>query len=138
MSELSSFTVSLIASGKAVRVVPCGVSMRPLLDGRKDSVVVAPLTAMPKKNSLVLYRDEQGDLTVHRVCAVDRESGACDLLGDGNLRIERGIARDRVYGQVTRICRGGREFSVKHPLYRCYVWLWRLLYRRRRRLLRWL
>ena len=136
MPDRLSVTEALIASGHVMRIVPQGTSMRPLLDGKRDSVVVSPLRLPPKKFSLVLYRDDQDVLVVHRVMEVDEDRKTCVLLGDGNIQKERGIPFGRISGVVTRICRNGREFSPRHPVYLIYVYLWRIFYRYRARLLR--
>ncbi|MBR4726858.1 MAG: S24/S26 family peptidase [Clostridia bacterium] len=136
MKDDASITVALIAEGHAVRLTPQGVSMRPLLDGKTDSVVVGPLQGDPKPGDLVLFREAGGLLAVHRVLCVRGESGACDLLGDGNITPERDVPLRNVFGRVERICRRGREFSVRHPFYRIYVLIWMHTRRYRKKLLR--
>ena len=136
MSDRLSVTEALIQSGNQMRIVPQGTSMLPLLDGEKDSVVVASLCSPPEKFSLVLYRDDHDALVVHRVVNVCVETQTCVLLGDGNIALERDIPFSRICGVVTRICRHGCEFSVKHPFYLLYVYLWHMACRYRRHLLR--
>ena len=135
MKDDASITAALIAEGHSVRLTPQGTSMLPLLDGRTDSVVVGPLQGTPRRGDLVLYRDANGVLVVHRVLCVHDETGACDLLGDGNVTTERAIPPARIFGRVCRICRSGREFSARNPLYLFYVWVWTHTKRFRRRLL---
>lgn len=136
MTDIPSVTAALLREGRTMRVVPRGQSMFPTLNGVDDSVVVAPLQGVPKKNDLALYLDCQDQLVVHRVVAVDTANATCDMLGDGNITVERGVPWARVYGRVIRICRHGHEFSVGHPVYRCCVFAWRLLYRKRQPVLR--
>ena len=135
MTEPLSVTEALVLSGKTLRLVPRGRSMLPLLDGESDSVVVVPLRSLPKRFSLALYRDAEDALVVHRVVAVHGETGTCDLLGDGNLRIERDVPLSSLCGVVERIRRRGHEFSVNHPVYKLYTYLWYILLLCRKRLL---
>ena len=136
MKDDASITAALISAGRSVRITPHGNSMLPLLDGKNDSVVVGPLRGTPKKGDLVLFRDGEGALVLHRVIRVDAESRACDMLGDGNVTPEREIPPERIIGQAESICRKGRAFSVRHPLFVLYGWIWTHTVRRRARLLR--
>ena len=135
MIEDASITVALIAEGHTVRLTPQGTSMLPLLNGKTDSVVVGPLQGAPKAGDLVFYRDANGTLVVHRVLQTNEAAGTCDIMGDGNLSVERGIPLTDVYGRADRICRNGREFSARNIFYLVYVLIWTHTKRFRRRLL---
>ena len=136
MMEKPSITAALIASGRPMRLTPRGKSMLPLLDGEKDSVLAASFPGLPRKGDVVLYRDRSGALAVHRVIRVDKAGNCCDLLGDGNLAVEKAIPGENIYGRVERICRRGKDFSVRHPLYRLYGFAWVALRRYRKKLFR--
>lgn len=135
MKDEPSITAALLASGRSVRVTPQGKSMLPLLDGKMDSVVVNPLRGSPKRGDLALYREPGGELVLHRITRVYAEKGVCDVRGDGNLGLEK-VPIACMYGVAGRICRKGREFSVRHPLYLAYVWGWCHTRRFRKKLLK--
>ena len=48
----------LLADGKEVRFTPSGVSMRPFIEGDKDSVVLAQLTRAPRVGDILLVQSE--------------------------------------------------------------------------------
>ena len=44
----------LLSEGKEVRFTPAGVSMRPFIEGDKDSVILAPLNRAPRRGDILL------------------------------------------------------------------------------------
>ena len=64
----------LLAEGKEVRFTPSGVSMRPFIEGDKDSVILAPLTREPKRGDIVLAHavmpDKSTTYVLHRIVRI--------------------------------------------------------------------
>ena len=111
----------LLNEGKEVRFTPSGVSMRPFIEGEKDSVVLAPLTRAPRRGDILLARVQTPagcrTYVLHRLVRINGEQ--CILQGDGNLAGEERCDRQDIIGVVVRIesPKGRRK-----PLTRGRVW----------------
>jgi len=118
----------LIAEGKEVRFTPSGVSMRPYIEGDKDSVILAPLTREPKRGDILLASVTnlcgRQTYVLHRLVRIENHS-LYILQGDGNLAGEERCSRGDIIGVVTRIespsgrCKpltNGRLWYVLKPL----------------------
>lgn len=95
----------LLAEGKEVRFTPSGVSMRPYIEGDKDSVVLAPVKDMPRRGDILLATVENlcGRTTyvLHRLIRIDGD--ILVLQGDGNLAGEERCKVGDVIGKVIAI-----------------------------------
>lgn len=95
----------LLREEKEVRFTPSGVSMRPFIEGDKDSVVLAPLTRTPRRGDILLAKavtqDERTAYVLHRVIRVEAEKIV--LQGDGNLTGEEYCKPEEIIGKVIRI-----------------------------------
>ena len=116
----------LLAEGKEVRFTPSGVSMRPFIEGDKDSVILSPLERLPKKGDILLASvatpDGQHKYVLHRLIRIEgAETGEplYILMGDGNLAGTETCTRADIIGRVTRIeTPSGRP----KPLTRARLW----------------
>jgi len=99
----------LLAEEKEVRFTPSGNSMRPFIEGNRDSVILAPLTRSPRRGDILLVRAIQpsGQTTyvLHRLVRIvhDERGELLVLQGDGNLQGEETCRRSDVIGRVRRI-----------------------------------
>ena len=113
----------LLAEGKEVRFTPSGVSMRPFIEGDKDSVILEPVTDMPRRGDAILADVEtmcgRKTYVLHRLVRIDGDTFV--LQGDGNLTGEEYCKRADIIGRVKYIesPKGHRK-----PLTRGYVWYW--------------
>ncbi|MBQ3717686.1 MAG: S24/S26 family peptidase [Paludibacteraceae bacterium] len=111
----------LLREEKEVRFTPSGVSMRPFIEGDKDSVVLAPLTRTPRRGDILLAKavtqDERTAYVLHRVLRVEAEKIV--LQGDGNLTGEEYCSTDNIIGRVTRI---ERPNGKRKTLSRGIIW----------------
>ena len=109
----------LISEGKEVRFTPSGVSMRPFIEGDRDSVVMAPVTDDPKTGDILLAKIRRPTTTyvLHRLIRIEGETFV--LQGDGNLMGEEQCAREEIIARVVRIeTPSGR----RKPLTRGRLW----------------
>ena len=126
----------LIGEGKEVRFTPSGVSMRPFIEGDKESVILAPVQT-PRVGDILLAQvtNTQSPIYVlHRLIRIDQrqalsrndqrpttndQSPLYILQGDGNLQGEEQCTRANIFGVVTHIetPRGRRK-----PLTRGRLW----------------
>ena len=119
----------LIAEGKEVRFTPSGVSMRPFIEGDRDSVILAPLTREPKRGDIILAYVQnlcgRQTYVLHRLVRIENHTPYTIhntqyvLQGDGNLAGEERCAVGDIIGIVTRIeSPSGR----RKPLTRGRLW----------------
>ena len=118
----------LLAEGKDVCFTPTGVSMRPFIEGGRDSVILRKATRV-RVGDIVLaavsgqqseisgQKSAGGHYVLHRVIAVDGDQ--VTLQGDGNLTGTEQCTMAHVLGTVVRIetPRGRRK-----PLTRGRLW----------------
>jgi len=133
----------LLAEGKEVRFTPSGVSMRPFIEGDKDSVILSPVTGELRRGDILLAEAITlcGNKTyvLHRLIRIAADQLV--LQGDGNpageeictpadvigrvIRIERpnGRAKCLTRGRIWYFLRPFRRYLLK--LYRHTVLKWR-------------
>ena len=109
----------LINEGKEVRFTPSGVSMRPFIEGERDSVVMAPLTREPRRGDILLVHISQPASTyvLHRLVRI--EGSIFILQGDGNLMGEEECSREDIIARVVRI---ENPSGHRKPLTRGHIW----------------
>ena len=99
----------LINEGKEVRFVPSGVSMRPFIEGDRDSVILDGLKGEPKRGDIILAEvaSQRGNSTyvLHRLVRIEQEGEEKRyiLQGDGNLNGEEVCGLDGIIARVVRI-----------------------------------
>ena len=95
----------LLAEEKEVRFTPSGNSMRPFIEGNRDSVVLAPLKRAPRRGDILLAEAEtfcgRKMYVLHRLIRI--EGDTLVLQGDGNLGGEERCKTADVIGRVVRI-----------------------------------
>ena len=111
----------LLNEEKEVRFTPSGISMRPFIEGDKDSVVLAPLGRLPKRGDILLARVTgyagRRTYVLHRLIRIEGELYI--LQGDGNLMGEEQCRLEDIIGRVVRIeTPSGR----RKPLTRGCIW----------------
>lgn len=113
----------LLKAGKTVEIHPYGSSMFPLIVSLSDSVFLCAPNDVPlKKGDILLYQRENGLLVLHRLCRICKDGYY--FTGDNQTAVEGPLQRTQVLAVVTHICRKGRTFSVKHPVYRLLSNIW--------------
>lgn len=114
---------ALLRDGKSVRFTPRGTSMRPFIEGGKDSVVVAPISGSIRRGDIVLAHLGD-DYILHRVyCIENRAERPYVLMGDGNLSRQEFCNRADIVGRVTQIV---SPSGKSKPLTRGRLWRWLL------------
>ena len=121
MEDLMPMIQEILDSGKSVRILPQGISMRPMLRQGVDSVVLSPLPESLQKYDIPLYQRDDGKYILHRVVAVG-DSYTC--MGDNQFVEESGVRHDQMIALVTGFYRGEKYHSVKEPAYRLYCRFW--------------
>lgn len=101
-----------------------GVSMRPLLKNRRDSVVVKPTENRLKRFDVALY-ESGGKLILHRVL---EDTGKAYIIRGDNCLKKEFIPDAQIIGIAEGFYIKNRYVSVKNGWYRCYARLWTLLF----------
>ena len=123
----------LLKDQKEVRFTPSGVSMRPFIEGDRDSVVLAPMNRPPRVGDMILAQVEtlcgRKTYVLHRLIRIEGETIV--LRGDGNLAGEERCAAGDIIGRVVRIesPKGRKKLLTR-------AWLWQLLFPVRKWLLK--
>ena len=126
----------LLNEEKEVRFTPSGNSMRPFIEGEKDSVVLAPLNKPPRKGDILLARVHIADrmtYVLHRVLRIEEneQKTIYVLQGDGNLQGEERCTKDEIIGIVKRV-----EYPLGRRKMHSSACLWQCLMPYRRYLLK--
>lgn len=107
----------LLAEEKEVRFTPSGVSMRPFIEGDKDSVILEPVKDKPRRGDVILAEVQtlcgRKTYVLHRLVRIDGDTFV--LQGDGNLSGEEYCKRADIIGRVKRIesPKGHRKFITR-------------------------
>lgn len=147
----------LLKDGKEVRFTPSGVSMRPFIEGDRDSVILSSLTRSPRIGDILLVRlDPKSPISniqslisnvqspmpptfvLHRLVRIEGDTFV--LQGDGNLCGEERCGASDIIGLVQRIetPSGRRKPLTRGRLwYHLRRWRWLLLKIYRHSILKW-
>lgn len=101
--------------------VPKGISMRPMIRGGRDAVLIKKLTKAPRRYDLVMYVRPDMKGVIHRV--IRRENGIYVICGDNCWQYEY-VKPQQIKGIVTEFCHRGKWYNVDNKLYQLYVHLW--------------
>lgn len=100
---------SLLHEGREVEFTPTGNSMRPFIEGGKDSVTLIR-SADIDVGDILLCRIEPDIFVLHRL--IDIKANCLTLMGDGNLQGTEKCSRTDVIGKVIAIHRAdGSNFQ---------------------------
>lgn len=121
LKEILPLMQERLAAGESVQFTPRGTSMRPMLEGGRDQVVLSPLPEEIKKYDLPLYRRPNGQFVLHRVVKVG-QTYTC--IGDNQFALETDVPREWMIALATGFVRKGREYSVSSAKYQLYCRFW--------------
>ena len=132
MSDQKPTAEEALATGKMLHINPQGNSMLPLIREGRDSVYIRKASlAEVRKGDVVLCRDENSRLVLHRLCK--KTPTGFYMVGDHQL-ISAGPYEERqLLGKMVAMERNGKYIDCSRFSMRLYSRLW--LARRRMRLL---
>ena len=114
---------------------PLGDSMRPMLQGERDSVLVKAAIRPIRRGDVLLYEMADGTHVLHRVIAVTKEG--YQMRGDNCYAPEPLLQEDAVIGILEGFWRKNRYYACdSHKGYRLYVGVWLFTFPLRRFLVR--
>ncbi len=121
----------VLNSGGTFRMYPRGTSMLPLIDQRRDSVVLERREDKRlKKHDIVFYRRNNGAFILHRVMRVCSD-GSYVMCGDNQTYLEKGVPESAIIARVSCIYKGDRQMSLRSLGYRLYTFFWTKMLLRR-------
>ena len=110
-----------------MRFTPSGISMRPFIEGDKDSVILAPMMREPRRGDIILAQaimpDGRKTYVLHRLIRIEKDelgNPTYILMGDGNLAGEEICSKTDIIGRVVRI---ENAAGRRKPLTRGKLWL---------------
>lgn len=124
LEQIYPLILEQIAAGESVQFTPRGVSMRPMIYGDRDHVVLSPAPAKLRKYDLPLYRRDNGQFVLHRIVKVG-DTYTC--IGDHQFVYEPGVRHDQIIAVTTGFIRDGKKYSVNSVSYWLYCRLWHFL-----------
>lgn len=127
--EYFQFLRELLAEGRSVSLLVSGNSMSPFLIHHRDSVLLSPITAPPKKGDILLYQRENGSYILHRLQRV--QDNQYYFVGDAQREIEGPLLPSQCIGVVTKVERKGKPLTSKSLLWKFFAkpWLYLLPFR---------
>jgi hypothetical protein len=98
--------LAALNEAQAVPLVITGSSMSPFLVHGRDTVFLSKINHAPRKGDMIFYRRANGSYILHRVFRTGKD--ACDMVGDAQTAIEKGVPRERMLAVVTAVRRKGK------------------------------
>ncbi len=121
LDDLMPLIKERLLSGESVCFTPRGISMRPMLEGGRDQVILSPMPQKLKKYDLPLYQRDNGQYVLHRVV---RAGDRYTCIGDNQFALEHGLRHEQMIAVVTGFVRKGKTYSVDSAGYNLYCRLW--------------
>ena len=122
---------TLLAEGREVRFTPKGVSMRPFIEGGRDSVILRKSDVV-QVGDIVLAKLKDGHFVLHRV--IVKSGDNLTLMGDGNLQGTESAKVCDILGTAVGIVKPngkivkpkkGRLWLKVLPFRKCLLWIYR-------------
>lgn len=124
----------VVDSGNEAMFTPEGRSMKPMLSGGRDKIVLVKPVFPLKKYDLPLYVRKSGQIVLHRVIKSEKtENGyVYTMRGDNTYINEPDIREEQIAAVVSRFCRKGKWYDVNSNMYKLYVRVWNCIFPFRR------
>lgn len=110
-----------------------GVSMRPMLRNRRDTIVVRPVQGRLQKYDVALYERGDGSYVLHRVTGF--APGGYRILGDNCLNDEF-VRESQILGVLQEFWRGNTHCNPHGAFWMVYARIWFALWPVRRLVMR--
>ena len=120
--ELIEAYRELLPQVESLPLTVTGHSMSPFLVEGRDTVHLCKIDEPLKRGQIVLYKRENGQYILHRICKVNKDS--FDMIGDAHDVIEHGIERNRIIAGVKSIERKGKLITPKSFVWKFFEKVW--------------
>lgn len=119
--ELMPLFRERLAAGENVQFTPQGTSMKPMILGGRDQVILSPKPEKWKKYDLPFYRRDNGQYVLHRIVKVG-QTFTC--VGDNQYEYEKGVRPDQMIAIATGFVHKGKQYRTDQLSWRIYYRLW--------------
>lgn len=116
----------VVSQGQEATFIPHGISMKPMLKGGRDEIILIKPEFPLNKYDLPLYLRANGMVVLHRIVDIKKTDGKYEYImrGDNTWTLEHGIYEENIVAVVSRFRRNGKWFSVTDRRYLSYVKFW--------------
>ena len=121
LEEVMPFFREQLAAGESVKFTPRGTSMKPMILGGRDQVILSPKPEKWKKYDLPFYQRDNGQYVLHRIVKV---GDTLTCIGDNQYVYEEGVRPDQMIAIATGFVRKGKTYSTNRFAYRIYCRFW--------------
>lgn len=121
-TEYLSVLKELVEEGREVHLRIAGDSMVPFLRHNRDEVFFCEPKEALRKGDIVFYQRENGQFVMHRIQRVRPEGYY--LIGDNQTVIEGPVAREQIFGIVTKVIRNGGEMGPGDFWWEVFARVW--------------
>ena len=126
LKDLIPTIKEVVSGGQEATFIPHGISMKPMLLGGRDEIVLVKPQFPLKKYDLPLYVRNNGMVVLHRIVDIKNTNGKTEYImcGDNTWSLERGIFEDNIVAVVSRFRRNGKWYEADNKCYKTYAKLW--------------
>ena len=133
MASFSESTVEKeLAEKGSFAACAVGESMRPMLRGGRDMVIIEPLSKVPRKYDVILFKDKASRYVLHRVVKI---RGDVYVPRGDNTYFTETVAPETILGILTKYNKNGKSYDVNsfsnklYARFRVFFYPARKLYR---------
>lgn len=120
--EYVSMLRELVEGGHEVSIPVKGSSMSPFLRDGLDTVYFKAPDRALKIGDIVFFQRRNGQYILHRICKIE---GDCFyVIGDAQNEPEGPIAREQIFGVVTKVARNGKFITAGNLRWELFAKLW--------------
>lgn len=112
----------LLQEGNVVTFRVRGRSMRPMIEGDRDSVELAPCHGDIHLGDIILAEVAPKQYALHRI--VEIEGNTLTMRGDGNPYGKEVFQREAVVGRAQAFIRKGKRISMQSFQWKIYSYFW--------------
>ena len=120
--DLKQLLPDVLEDGAVLPLVVSGSSMAPFLAHGRDTVYLSKITQPIKRGDVVLYRRNNGDLVLHRVCRLSKNGFS--MVGDAQDVIESGIEPEQLLAVARAVRRKGKLLTQDSCHWKFYEQIW--------------
>ena len=119
--------LEFVNDGKLFKLSPKGISMYPIIVGKRDFAKLKKIEFPLKRGDICLYRRDNGKYVLHRIYKVDYDKREYYMMGDYQRIIEGPLREEQMLAVADSIVRKGKEISCSDRRYRFWTSLWMIL-----------
>lgn len=119
LDDLFPVMEEVLNSGGEFKIVSGGTSMLPLLEDKKDIIVLIKNPSSLKKGDVPLYKREDGTYVLHRV--TKSKNGVYTLRGDNHTKSEYPVYNNQIIAVLKACIKDGKRIECTDFKYRIYT-----------------